>query len=311
MELQEILHEGLLNADFGDLGDRSTYVGASDVGGCPRKVVFSKLEEPQYDLATLIRFARGHLAEQLLVLAFKASQHLPKWRYQEEVVHKKRPFKAHVDFVFETREVLAVMEVKTVSGIPRDPYDSWVQQVHFQMGLLKDANPNKAVRGVIFAIDLNEGQTELFDGFEYDSKLYEGLLLKASHIWDCVQDAGLEPETEKGPLCAWCPHRPGCPAYDLNESIPEMPLEDELQQYLGLKETQKDLKAEIDKLAVLLKAGIENGNPDGDRIRVGRNLVRRSVRHRTNFNDSALKKDHPRMHAKYITETSYEVLVVE
>ena len=34
MELQEILYQGLLNADFGDLGDRSTYVGASDVGGC-------------------------------------------------------------------------------------------------------------------------------------------------------------------------------------------------------------------------------------------------------------------------------------
>lgn len=311
MELHEILYQGLLNADFGDLGDRSTYVGASDVGGCPRKVVLSKLEEPHHDLATLIRFARGHLTEHLIVLAFKASTHLPKWEYQREVVHKQRPYKAHVDFVFETRQVLAVMEVKTVSKMPKEPYDSWVQQVHFQIGLLKDANPSKAIRGVVFAIDLNEGQTKLFTGFEYDSKLYEGLLLKASHIWECVQDPGVEPETEKGPLCAWCPYRPSCPAYDINESIPEMPLEDELQQYLGLKETQKDLKAEIDKLAVVLKAGIENGNPDGDRIRVGRNLVRRSVRQTSRINGPALKKDHPRIHAKYAAETSYEVLVVE
>lgn len=311
MEMNNILYQGLLNADFGDLGDRTKYIGASDVGGCPRKVVLSKLEEPHYDLATLIRFARGHVTEHLIVLAFKASTHLPKWEYQREVVHKQRPYKAHVDFVFETKNVLAVMEVKTVSKIPKEPYDSWVQQVHFQMGLLKEKNRKKAVKGVVFAIDLNEGQTKLFDGFTYSSELYEGLLQKASHIWECIQDPEEEPETEKGPLRAWCPYRPGCPAYDINESIPEMPLEEELQQYLGLKETQKDLKTEIDKLAVLLKAGIENGNPDGDRIRIGRNLLRRSVRRTTRINGSALKKDHPRIHARYTTETPYEVLVVE
>jgi len=311
MELHEILYQGLVHTDFGDLGDRSTYVGASDVGGCPRKVVLSKLEEPHYDLATLIRFARGHLAEHLLIAAFKESPHLPKWSYQIEVVHRSEPFKAHVDFVFETRQVLADMEVKTVSKIPKEPYDSWIQQVHFQMGLLKDANPKKAIRGAVFAIDLNEGQTKIFDGFDYDSKLYEGLLQKASHIRECVQNPGIEAETEKGPLCAWCQYRPGCPAYDIYESTPEMPLEEELQQYLGFKETRKDLKAEIDKLAVLLKAGIENGNPDGDRIRVGRNLVRRSVRRTSGINGAALKKDHPEIHSKYATETPYEVLVVE
>jgi hypothetical protein len=90
-----------------------------------------------------------------------------------------------------------------------------------------------------------------------------------------------------------------------------MPLDDELQQYLGLKETQKDLKAEIDKLAVLLKAAIENANPDGNAIRVGGNLVKRSVRSITRVDGARLEKDQPEIHAEYATETSYEVLVVE
>lgn len=311
MELEEILAKGLAGAFNDALGDRRTYIGASDVGGCPRKVVLSKLEQPDFDLATLIRFARGHLAEQMLVAAFKDSKELPIWSYQKEVVHKQRPFKAHVDFVFETRDILADMEVKTVSKMPKKPYDGWIQQVHFQMGLLKEENPEKAVRGVVFAIDLNEGETRLFDGFAYCSELYEGLLQKASHIWECVQDPRREPETEKGPLCAWCYFRPGCPAYDMNEEIPEMPLENELQDYLALKETQRDLKIEVDKLAVLLKAGIKNGNPQGDRIRVGKNLVRRSTRRSTRLDSAALRNDHPRIHKKYATETSYDVLVVE
>jgi hypothetical protein len=121
----------------------------------------------------------------------------------------------------------------------------------------------------------------------------------------------LEPETEKGPLCAWCLYRPGCPAYDINESIPEMPLDDELEQYLGLKETEKDLKGEIERLALLLKAAIENGNPGGDRIGVGKNLVRRSDRKSTRLDGAALKRDHPEIHAKYASENSYEVLLVE
>jgi len=311
MELHEILYQGLLNADFGDLGDRSTYVGASDVGGCPRKVVLSKLAEPQYDLATLIRFARGHLAEHLLYLAFRGSTTLPKWNYQKEVVHETRPFKAHVDFDFETRDTLAILEVKCVSTIPKEPYESWIQQLHFQMGLLKDANPKKAVRGAIFCISLNEGQTRLFDGFRYCRELYQGLLQKASHIRECMKNPALEPETEKGPLCAWCLYRPGCPVYDINESIPEMPLDDELEQYLGLKETEKDLKGEIERLALLLKAAIENGNPAGDRIRIGKNLVRRSDRKSTRLDGAALKRDHPEIHAKYASENSYEVLLVE
>ena len=312
--MEKILYKGLLNADRNDdsLGDRREYVGASDIAGCPRKIILQKLELPKPSLTTLLRFSRGHLAESVVKRALENCDTSP-WEYQKELVHSKYPFKAHLDFLFEFKSVLGVLEVKTVSGIPNVPYEGWIRQLHFQMGLLEENKTSaKEVKGAILALDLDRGDCEYFKGFSYDKEAYSRCIQRASYIWVAMQDGNLNDlKTEKGPLCAWCPYRPNCPAYDIDESVPEMPLQEQLQQYLGLKQTQKDLKAEIDKLAVLLKAGIENGNPDGDRIKVGQNLVRRNVRHSTRFNSAALKKDLPEVYAKYAAKTSYEVLVIE
>jgi len=312
MDLLEVIEQGLRNVSFSDdLGDRREYVGASDVGQCPRKAVSEKFSDEPYDLATLFRFARGHIAEKLVFDALENQSHLlPRWRYQKEVKHMSHPYRAHIDFLFTTRDTLGVLEVKTVDGLPSQPYDGWLQQLHFQMGLLKDHHPSKAIRGAVLAMDLNKGQIALFNGYEYSSELYEGLLVKASHIWDCMSN-GTEARAEKSPICAWCRYRPDCPAYVPDEDIPSLSLERELEEYQGLKETQRDLKGQIEKLAQMFRAGIENANPDGDRIRVGENVVRRSVRTITRIDAHRLQKDLPDIHAKYTTETTYEVLVVE
>jgi CRISPR/Cas system-associated exonuclease Cas4 (RecB family) len=277
MDFTELLRQGLMKLNNnGDLGDRSTYVGSSDVAGCPRKVVLSKTELPDHELATLIRFARGHLPEQLILSAIKDTSY--QWEYQKEVTHRDRPFKSHIDFVFNGKSVLMVLEVKTVSAIPKAPYESWIQQIHFQMGLLQERNPGKQIRGCVLAIDLNEGKIGLFNGFEYNSMLYEGLLQKASHIWQCVQDAEVNPQTHTSPLCAWCQYRPECPAYDNSMIIPELPIEDELTSYLGLKATKKSSEVELAKLSNFLKFAIANANPDGMAIKVGSNVVRTNER---------------------------------
>ena len=54
MDFIELLRQGLMKLNNkGDLGDRSTYVGSSDVAGCPRKIVLSKTEPPDHELATI------------------------------------------------------------------------------------------------------------------------------------------------------------------------------------------------------------------------------------------------------------------
>jgi len=277
MDFIELLRQGLMKLNnHGDLGDRSTYVGSSDVAGCPRKIVLSKTEPPDHELATLIRFSRGHLAEQLILSAIEDTSY--HWEYQKEVSHRDRPYKAHIDFVFNGKSVLMVLEVKTVSSIPKNPYESWIQQIHFQMGLLQEKNPGKIVRGCVLAINLNDGDIALFNGLEYHSVLYEGLLQKASHIWQCVQDVDVKPQTQTGPLCAWCQYRPECPAYDNSMIIPELPIEAELTQYLGLKATKKSSETELAKLSNFLKFAIANANPDGMAIKVGPNVVRTNER---------------------------------
>jgi CRISPR/Cas system-associated exonuclease Cas4 (RecB family) len=277
MDFIELLRQGLMKLNNnGDLGDRSTYVGSSDVAGCPRKAVLAKTEPPDHELSTLIRFARGHLAEQLILSAIEDTAY--HWEYQKEVTHRERPFKSHIDFVFNGKSVLMVLEVKTVSSIPDKAYDTWIQQIHFQMGLLQEKNPGKQVRGCVLAMDLNEGKIGLFNGFEYNSMLYEGLLQKASHIWQCVKDPQIIPQTQTSMLCAWCQYRPECPAYDNSLDIPELPIEDELTTYLGLKATKKSSEVELAKLSNFLKFAIANANPDGMAIKVGPNVVRTNER---------------------------------
>jgi CRISPR/Cas system-associated exonuclease Cas4 (RecB family) len=277
MDFIELLRQGLLKLNRpGDLGDRNAYVGSSDVAGCPRKALLSKTDPYEDELVTLLRFARGHLAEQLIISAMKDSPY--DWEYQKEVAHRDQPFKAHIDFVFNGKQVIKILEVKTVSSIPRAPYESWIQQVHYQMGLLQETNLQKKVMGCVLAIDLNEGRIKPFNEFEYNSMLYEGLLQKASHIWQCMQDPEIVPKTEKSPLCAWCRFRPECPAYDIHMEVPELPIEDELAAYLGLKATKKNSETELVKLTNFLRFAIANANPDGMAVKVGPNVVRTNDR---------------------------------
>ncbi|RLB08958.1 MAG: hypothetical protein DRG59_03710 [Deltaproteobacteria bacterium] len=312
MELVTLLYTGLLkiNRESDEkLGNRKKYIGSSDIAGCPRKVVLEKQTDSDPDIATLIRFTRGHLAEQFLLAGLKA---LPKtsfsWKYQKQVKHKNQPYRAHIDFLFESQGTIGVLEVKSTSGIPREPYESWVIQLHFQMGLVKECNHEKTVKGAIFAMDLNEAKIKIFDGFQYDSIIYERLLLKARHIWECLNDPTMEPVTEKGPLCAWCKYRPECPAYEITD-IPELPAEEQLQEFLGLKEHRKSLNVEIEKLTQFFKTGISNTNPTGRKIKVKEAILELGRRFSRKV-DPSLKNDYPEIYKKYIKETPYEVLLV-
>ena len=51
------------------LGDRRDYLGASDIGYCPRKIILEKIHPGEHDLATLLRFQRGHMAEDIIARA--------------------------------------------------------------------------------------------------------------------------------------------------------------------------------------------------------------------------------------------------
>jgi len=150
------------------LGDRSTYLGASDIGACPRKTILAKFNPPDADLVTLLRYRRGHMAEDIVASAFTAAG-FSNFKRQVEVRYPGDvPVAAHIDFVFisEARKTMAVLEVKSPENMPDGPYGSWETQLYLQMGLLVANYPDYRVeKGAILAVNFGAQGMRLFNGY--------------------------------------------------------------------------------------------------------------------------------------------------
>ncbi|ORJ61317.1 hypothetical protein [Geothermobacter hydrogeniphilus] len=230
------------------LGDRSQYVGASDIAGCSRKAVLNKLNPEDHDPMTLLRFARGHAAEDLIDGIFRAGGLTPQ--REVEVRHPDFPeILCHIDFLFRSNASgrLHVMELKTVNGIPDAPYESWVNQLHVQMGLLELHNPGLPIGGSILAVDLNAGVWKEFNSFTPNKILFNAMVIKGRHILSCL-DAPEAAQIEPGILCGYCNHRETCPAF-----AGETPLPQEVQNLAARYLEKSRTRGELDKAIKNLK----------------------------------------------------------
>ena len=91
--LPKVLAEHTINS----LGDRSTYIGASDIGGCLRSSYLGKKQKVDYDISQHIVFERGHLSEGIVAKMLEGTP----YKTQVEAVGKAYndfPIKAHIDF---------------------------------------------------------------------------------------------------------------------------------------------------------------------------------------------------------------------
>jgi len=255
----ELLTESLTNLSQKHsteiLGDRSSYIGASELGLCPRKVVFTRTQPPTLDLTTLLRFKRGHLVEELVVEAL-AEHGKYSFEREVEVGIEEPPLKGHIDLLF-TGKALGVLEIKSTSNIPDTPHSSWELQLHGQMGLLAHAYPDTNIKGAILAVDLNNGQIQLFNGYTPNEELFQGLLERATHLWKCLTE-GIEPETEVSPLCGYCAFIQDCPRFQANE-IPE--LAGTVLEFIEIKTKKQAIEVEYKRrsgelLEIVKKKGI-------------------------------------------------------
>jgi len=262
------------------LGDRSTYLGASDVGNCPRKTILNKLNTPDADLVTLLRYQRGHMAEEIVASAFTAAG-FTNFQRQVEVRHVGAvPVMAHLDFVFisESRKTMAVLEVKSPENIPEIPYGSWETQLYLQMGLLADSFPDYTVeKGAILAVNFGKQGMQLFNGYSPQTMIYEGLIDRASTIWNAYQQyaAGelITPVMEAGPLCGYCPFLMDCPKFEAEE-VEE--LTESVAILTGLQHQQRDLETEIGMRKSDLLAIVDQRGP----LKAHGQLLRKAVRSR-------------------------------
>jgi len=159
------------------LGDRTTYIGASDIAACPRKTIMSRIMPGEPDLATLLRFRRGHMAEDIVAAAFNAAG-FTNFERQVEVVHKGEvPLKAHIDFVFtsEATRTKAILEVKAPETLPDQPYGSWEMQLYLQMGILAVNSPGYRVeKGAILALNFGHEGLELYNSYTPQASILDG-----------------------------------------------------------------------------------------------------------------------------------------
>lgn len=246
------------------LGDRTAYLGTSDIGTCPRKTILKKIKAPAADLVTLLRFRRGHMAEDVVANAFTVAG-FTNFKRQVEVRHAGEiPVLAHLDFVFisEARKTMAVLEVKAPENIPDHPHGAWETQLYLQMGLLADSFPGYTVeKGAILAVNFGDQGMRLFDGYAPQTVLYQGLIDRAGSIWKQYQQYSTGtlamPSMEAGPLCGYCPFLQDCPKFEAEE-VKE--LTESVEILVELQQRQKDLEAEIslrkgDLLAIVAQRG--------------------------------------------------------
>ena len=156
--LMTILARGLVESSkqrtASSLGDRSKYIGMSDIGRaleCPRAAVGHKffgngddLQADHHDLPAQLgkqlRLQRGHWFEAGVAQVFQ-NQGLPVIEQLEiQTAHNQVPIKAHLDFTFVSsvgQPTVRILELKSCENIPSTLYSSYETQVYGQVGLLR------------------------------------------------------------------------------------------------------------------------------------------------------------------------------
>ncbi len=237
------------------LGDRNTYIGASDIGGCPYKTVMSKRNPPKHSLKQQIIFQRGHLAENLVSKMLDGLPVVDQFEILGEIDDAQ--LKAHLDKLIKSKDRCVIVEVKTVPAPVTSPYERWVMQVQLQMGMMLQ-ECNHDVEAYILAIDLNSGWLKTFK-IEFDDALFEVCLTKAKHIED-ARAGRCEPKALIQNYCGSCHLKMTCPKQgQFAEELPH-DLKLDLDFIKRSKEMAKESKLRENRVKkYLIEMGIESG----------------------------------------------------
>ena len=294
----------VLNLETNDtLGDRSKYIGASDIGGCPYKTVMSKKNPPVYSLKQQIIFQRGHLAENLVTKMLDGLDVEDQYEVLGQI--DKLELKAHLDKLIKMKSKCVIVEVKTVSAPVDAPYESWIYQVQFQMGLLMQDGCSENVEAYVLAMDLNTGWLKPFK-IEFDDYLFETCLNKAQHVEDAMKGL-VEPKAIVQYYCGSCPFKMSCPKQgQFAEDLPE-DLKMDLEFIKKSKEMAKESRLRENRVKnYLVNMGIEKGKDTRSDTVV-------SVREQetSRFDTQRFAKEHPDLYKEYLnTSSGYRMSVI-
>jgi len=290
-----------------ELGDRSQYVGSSDVVGCPRRKVYEKLYPTEYDTQTLLRFERGHMTEDILEPVLKKAG--IEYKRQVEIIRPDEPmFQAHVDYLLKDAKGYHVLEVKSSTYIPTEPYESWEAQLQWQLNALHEQYPKiTSATGSVLAMDLGRGAHHEYDSVEADKESLVPLLENAYEIKKGLETGdyqSLNCVTDN--FCDSCPVRKSCPIMvkhaDGYLDIEDKDLEslvNKLQEIKGLVKESRGIEEEI-------KQSLPH-----NKIKLGRYLVSLSKRTRQSLQSKELKEKLPQIYEEFTKSSEYNTLQIK
>lgn len=287
------------------LGDRSKYIGASDIGGCLRKSFLSKQQKTEYDIAQHIVFERGHLSEGIVAKMLEGTP----FKIQIEACGKADngfPIKAHIDFVVDFGREVVVVEAKSTSIPVDEPYESWVLQIQLQMGLLKPSLPNKSIRGYIIAIDVNTGWYKTFE-VEPNKTLYNIALSNANTLANALKSNKC-PDGEIQLYCKKCPFKNDCPAVSkgANKQLP-FNIKALIHKLKKFESIEKEIKKCKDEVKTFLEATNTNVAKSND-ITVS---LHQNKGDEYSIDLNKLRVEEPNIYAKYrIPSKKYSYLKI-
>lgn len=232
------------------LGDRSKYVGSSDIGGCLRKAYLDKTTNYEHDLPTLIRFQRGHVAEGIIEKMLDGLN--PTLQKEVKLTIEGFDLKAHIDFCLESKNEIVVVEAKSVNTAVDKPYDSWVMQVNFQLALLA-TQTQKKLRAYVVAINLNTGW---FKSFEVNhNQTFEKLAIENAQLLANSLLNKEEPAPSEQLYCSTCPHKKTCPLMMKKSEGGELSgdLLEVGKKIIELNARKKELEKELEEKKALIE----------------------------------------------------------
>lgn len=233
------------------LGDRSQYIGASDIGQCPRKCYLGKINKIDFEERELLAFARGHASEEKFKKSFEAQN--IQYESQLEIQGKKFQWlKAHPDFLLRMKNEDIAVECKDTKSIPENPYESWILQLQLQMGVLLE-NGYNIKRGIILVTGMLEEKIQAFEA-DFDQTLYELALKRAEKVWSSLQSK-TEPEAETSLLCSFCHFKDTCPKMQtkIEANLPDDFLE-KIEKIKNFSFSEKEIKSYKQEIIDFLKS---------------------------------------------------------
>lgn len=281
------LPKALKKASLQSLGDRASYIGSSDISSCLRKTYLDKTSENDYDLTTLIRFQRGHIAEGIVKVMLDGLNSISQLELNSS--YEGATLKAHIDFALENKDEIVIVEVKSVSTTVSEPYLSWNLQVQYQMAMLAKSK-SKNIRAFVVAINVNTGWFKSFE-IERNEALTQIAFEKAKKLSLALQSK-VEPEAEIQLFCGVCPHKATCPlmlkgANELNGELLSV-----AQSLILLNAKKKELESELDEKKAILEEYMRSHNVK--KLQVNDSFITLSNdTTSTSFDTKALQKDNP------------------